>query len=74
MSDIENSQLNYPIGAAQVRDLIKAMIGTQVDHGSSMDTGGGFGQADLWVKFGGVEYLVLVKGPSADRPLTSDFR
>lgn len=53
--------LDYPADAAQVRDLIREMLKSQVDHGSSMDTGGGLGSADLWVSFGGVEYYVCVK-------------
>lgn len=56
--------IDYPKDAAQVRDLIREMLTTQVDHGSGMDTGGGFGTADLWVKFGGKEYFVSVKSTS----------
>lgn len=52
----------YPEGAAQVRDLIREYLKSQVDEGSSMDTGGGCGGADLWVKFGGVEYVIHVTG------------
>lgn len=54
-------KIDYPEDAAQVRDLIREMLSSQVDEGSGMDTGGGFGQADLWVMFGGVEYFVTVK-------------
>lgn len=55
------SKLDYPMDAMQVRDLIRDMLRSQVDEGSSMDTGGGFGSADLWVSFGGVEFFVSVK-------------
>ena len=52
---------DYPHGAAQVRDLIKEMIQSQVDFNSPMDTGGGMGQADLWLKFGGRQYFISVE-------------
>lgn len=55
------SELDYPKDAGSVRDMIKQMMVSQVDHGSSMDTGGGQGAADLWLSLGGVEYLVTVK-------------
>ena len=57
------SELNYPKDAAQVRDLIRELMSSQVDHDTSMDTGGGMGQADLWLTVGGVEYTVSVKAP-----------
>lgn len=55
------SKLDYPKGAAQVRDLIREMIKSQTDQGSSMDTGGGMGSADLWASFDGTEYYISVK-------------
>lgn len=55
------SGINYPKDAAQVRDLIREMLRSQVDQGSSMDTGGGFGGADLWASFGGTEFIICVK-------------
>lgn len=62
----ETSSLNYPRDAAAVRDEIRQLLkSTIADHGSSMDTGGGLGQADLWVQVGGVEYFITVKGPSS---------
>lgn len=48
MSEINASVLNYPKGAGQVRDLIREMLKSQVDPGTSMDTGGRFGSANLW--------------------------
>lgn len=64
--------LNYPQDAAAVRDLIREMLRTQVDHGSSMDGGGGFGSVQLWVSFGGREYVITVKAvvppPPGDSP------
>jgi len=54
-------RLDYPQDAAQVRDLIKEMLKSQADHGAPIDTGGGFGCADLWMSFGGREYFITVK-------------
>lgn len=57
-----DEKLNYPLGAASVRDEIRAVLrDTVVDHGSSMDGGGGFGSADLWIWVDGKEYIVTVK-------------
>jgi len=53
--------LNYPRDAASVRDTIKELIRSQIDHNTSMDTGGGMGQADLWASFGGQEYMITVR-------------
>lgn len=55
------SDLNYPHDAEQVRDLIRDMLSSQADHGSSMDTGGGMGCADLWMTFGGREFYIAVR-------------
>lgn len=62
---IDFSNLDYPADAAAVRDLIRQMMRSQVDQDSSMDGGGGFAQADLWVWMGGVEYLVTVRATGA---------
>lgn len=62
-------QIDYPHDAAQVRDLIRDMLKSQADHGSSMDTGGGLGSADLWMSFGGQEFYINVRprpNPKAD--------
>lgn len=59
--------LDYPQGARGVVDLIRDMLRTQVDHGTPMDTGGGFGQADLWLTVDGVEYCISVK-PNRPNP------
>lgn len=61
MSEIDGRELNYPGDAAQVRNLIREMLRSQVDEGSSMDGGGGFGAADLWATFGGQEFIITVK-------------
>lgn len=74
MTDLDFSQIDYPEGAAQVRDLIGQMLKSQVDQGSSMDTGGGFGAADLWVSFGGTEYYVSVKISKPAQSLVDKFR
>jgi hypothetical protein len=55
--------LDYPADAAQVRDLIRQMLQSQVDYGSHIDQGGGMGSADLWATFGGVEYVITVQRP-----------
>lgn len=55
------NQINYPQDAAMIRDLIKDMLMSQSDTGSSADTGGGLGSADLWMTFGNVEYLINVR-------------
>ena len=41
-------------------ELATLLRGTLADVGTSMDTGGGPGKADLWVTSGGVEYFVTV--------------
>jgi len=61
MSEIDGSQLDYPEDAAQVRNIIREMLRSQVDHGSNMDGGGGFGEADFYATFGGREFVVTVK-------------
>lgn len=67
MSEIDASKLNYPHDAASVRNLIREMMQSQVDHGTSMDGGGGFGSADLWMTIGGREFIVTVK-PTSPTP------
>lgn len=61
MSEIEKGSLDYPEDACQVRNLIREMMRSQVDEGSSMDGGGGFGCADLWMTIGGHKFIVTVK-------------
>lgn len=53
--------MDAPQDALQIRDLIRDMLASQADHESSMDTGGGFGEADLWMSFGGTEYHITVR-------------
>ena len=74
MTELDFSQIDYPEGAAQVRDLIRDMLKSQVDQGSSMDTGGGFGEADLWVSFGGTEYFVSVKISKPSQRLVDRYK
>lgn len=62
MSEIDFSNMDYPIDAMHVRNLIAEMMRSQVDQGTEdMDTGGGFGAADLWMTIGGTEFIVTVK-------------
>lgn len=56
-----------PKDALSVRDEIAAAMKPHVNHGSAMDTGGGFGSADLWLQIGDCEYYVTVK-PSRKLP------
>jgi hypothetical protein len=35
------------------------------DHGTSIDTGGGMGSYDLWVKCGGIEWYINVRKSNA---------
>jgi hypothetical protein len=58
--------IDYPRGAASLRDEIRAMLKSSIaDQDSSMDTGGGMGVADLWVWVDGKEYCVTVKPTGA---------
>lgn len=61
MDEIDLSEVDYPGDACAARNLIRDAMRPYVDKGTSMDGGGGFGQADLWMTVGGVEYLVSVK-------------
>jgi hypothetical protein len=50
-------------------DELEAFLRTIIDEGTYIDSGGGFGQADLWPRIGGKEFLVTVKdlGPYEKR-------
>lgn len=61
MDEINRGAVDYPEDATQVRNLIREMMKSQVDHESSMDGGGGLGCADLWMTFGGKEFIITVK-------------
>ena len=54
-------RLDYPLDAASLRDEISELLNSVRDNGTSSDTGGGMGQADLWVTVQGVEYFVTVR-------------
>lgn len=48
--------------ACVIRDEIKAFLKqAAADEGSSLDTGGGLGGADLWFTVGGREYILNIK-------------
>lgn len=55
--------LNYPEGAARVRDMIRENLleTPQAARVSGGDTGGGFGSADLWLTVDGIEFIITVK-------------
>ena len=60
--------MDYPIGAAQVRDLIGEMMDSHCDVGEARDTGGGCGTADIWLRIGGMEYPVSVHAGRKYKP------
>lgn len=47
--------------AITIREELRAFLQTIVDEGTHIDSGGGLGQADLWPRIGGKEFLVTVK-------------
>ena len=52
----------YPMDAASIRDEIRGYLRSAVaDAGSSLDSGGGFGEADVYVTVDGKEYVVIVR-------------
>lgn len=61
MANADIGRLNYPQDVASLRDELIELLSTVRDEGTSCDTGGGMGQADLWVKVQGVEYFITVK-------------
>lgn len=61
MSSAATNRIDYPLDAASLRDEISDLLQTVRDHGTVSDTGGGMGQADLWVTVQGVEYFVTVR-------------
>lgn len=64
MDDDEDCQPHPPgKDAMSLANYIKGALLAVKDEGSSIDTGGGFGARDLWVKIDGNEFMVSVKGP-----------
>ena len=62
--------MGYPRDAGMLRDEIRDYLRKAVaDEGSSMDTGGGMGSADLWVVIDGREYFISIKGPRQVSPI-----
>ena len=56
------SQLFYPPDAASIRDEIRDFLRYAVaDADTSLDGGGGFGEAEVFVSVGGKKYTVSVK-------------
>jgi hypothetical protein len=51
----------------EVAHLIRAAIQPLVDKGSSMDSGGGADNADLWFTVGGVEYYANIRRSNTQR-------
>lgn len=60
---------NFPLDAMEVRDTIANAMKPHVNHNSPMDTGGGFGSADLWLQIGDREYFVTVKPGKKLKPI-----
>ncbi len=44
-----------------IAQLIRTVLEEEKDEGTHIDRGAGFGMVDMWVKYGGREYLVTVK-------------
>ena len=58
----DNRSLDYPVDAASIRDEIRGYLRSAVaDAGTSLDSGGGFGEADVVVTVDGKRYLVIVR-------------
>lgn len=43
--------------STEIRNFLKSIV----DEGTSIDSGGGDGVADLWPKIGGVEYHIQIR-------------
>lgn len=53
---------HWDMGPAAFRDELRALLRTTLaDQGTSIDTGGGDGMADLWVTCGGVEFFITIR-------------
>jgi hypothetical protein len=48
--------------AHELREFLKSVV----DAGTSIDSGGGDGCADLWPIIGGVEYHIVIMAPRDD--------
>lgn len=55
------TMVNVSPDAMTIREELRAFLNTIIDEGTHIDSGGGFGQADLWPKIGGKEFLVSIK-------------
>lgn len=56
----------WDMGPATFRDELRELLrGTIADTGTHLDSGGGDGQADLWVTCGGVEFFITVQRSGA---------
>lgn len=54
--------LGWDRGARSLAHEIRTfLLASVADHGTAIDSGGGDGDADLWVKVGGVEYYIHIK-------------
>lgn len=53
---------NRTFNALTIREELRGFIRRALaDEGSPMDSGGGLGQADLWVWIGGREFIITVR-------------
>ncbi len=48
-------------------DAMRSWLETMKDDGTEIDSGGGLGSRDFWVKIDGVEYFVSVRWSNAER-------
>lgn len=52
----------WDMTAATFRDELAGLLrNTVADEGAPIDTGGGDGEADMWVTCGGVEFFVTIR-------------
>lgn len=64
---MENPKLSFeefqppPPDAVMLGEELRRLLATINDADTSIDSGGGFGQRDLWVWFQGNEYLITIK-------------
>lgn len=68
MSELMKIVVDPPSSEVQALGmLMKHWLETEMsDNGSAVDSGGGMGQYDLWVKFGGEELYISIKQSKGD--------
>ena len=51
----------WDMSAMMLAQEISKFLQSIIDQGTSIDSGGGSGDADLWPKIGGVEYYINIR-------------